>query len=166
MAKAILTAESVRQMFSYDEVTGKLTWKQKSPRAGIGAEAGYNNGKYLVVGFNKTTHKVHRIIWLHFYGEHPLGVIDHIDGEKTNNAIRNLRDVSPSENSQNIKTASKNNKSGLLGVCWHKRDKKWIAQIRLPESKYALEIGRFDSPEDAHKAYIDKKREVHEGCTL
>lgn len=97
-----------------------------------------------------------------FHGVMPIACIDHINGVRDDNKISNLRDVSVAENTQNQRHPNRVNKSGFLGV-FKCRD-KWRAAIELGGKTIA--IGRFDSPELAHHAYIETKRRLHPGCTL
>lgn len=120
---------------------------------------------YLNANFNGKRHSVHRLAWVYYYGEPPVGVIDHINGIKTDNRIVNLRDVSQSHNCQNRKVAATNNlSSGLLGVTWSKKSCKWQAQIGINgKLKY---LGLFVDKYLAHEAYLSEKRKHHKGCTI
>jgi hypothetical protein len=90
--------------------------------------------------------------------------IDHRDTCRTNNRLANLRDATRSVNAQNLRAARSNNSScGLLGVTWNRG--RWTAQISPPGGPRTY-IGRFDTAEQAHAAYLDAKRRLHAGCTL
>ncbi|OJW82859.1 MAG: hypothetical protein BGO66_02960 [Alicycliphilus sp. 69-12] len=98
-----LGVEVIGQLLSYDPTTGNLTWKE-SPRYGIpaGAVAGSKNARgYLQVMVAGQKHYAHRLAWLLHYGAWPARVIDHINRDKTDNRIDNLRDVSQAVNLQN-----------------------------------------------------------------
>lgn len=101
---------------------------------------------------------VHRLAWLYVYKVWPADQIDHIDGNKENNKIENLRILTNSQNQQNKyigRGASK-----YLGVTFSKDTKKqWRASIRLNNKFYY--IGRFYTEEEAYKAYLEKKRILH-----
>lgn len=99
------------------------------------------------------------------HGAIPDGLeIDHINGDESDNRICNLRLATKSENQQNKRRPRKDNKAGLLGVCWFERAKKWRAQITVNgECKY---LGLYVTPEEAHAAYLTAKRELHQGCTI
>ena len=85
----------------------------------LGYRAGsLRNKKYLA----------HRIVWVHAHGDWPKGEIDHVNGDKTDNRIKNLRDVSSSENKKNVRLISTNS-SGHVGVYWTARERRWVAQI-------------------------------------
>jgi hypothetical protein len=99
------------------------------------------------------------------YGKWPEGEIDHINGNKADNRICNLRDVDRSTNQQNAKKAQSNNKSaGLLGVSLHKSRNKFRAQITYDKKRH--HIGYFDTAELAYAAYLSEKRRRHAGCTI
>lgn len=107
---------------------------------------------------------IHRYIWLYVHGKWPDGVIDHIDGNAMNNRLDNLRDVSQHVNTQNNRKARSNNRSGFLGVHFDKNRNLYKAEITMAGKNRHL--GRFNTPEEAHEAYLKAKRELHEGCTI
>lgn len=153
------TVETVRERFDYDPDTGILTWRNRSGNAKKGSRAGcasHWNG-YRVVSLSGRQHQEHRIAWLHFYGAMPAGHIDHINGDRSDNRIANLRECSAAENAQNRKLHA-DNKSGYQGV--HLTPKgKWRAQIKVRGFRHYL--GDFSSPELAHAAYLGAKRVMH-----
>lgn len=105
----------------------------------------------------------HRLAWLYVYGEWPNGDIDHIDGDRLNNRIANLRDVSRRVNLENQRRPKACNKSGFLGVKTF-RDQRFQARIQVRGVQ--LHLGTFDTPHEAHAAYVAAKRNLHQGCTL
>lgn len=157
---------TIRSALRYDPETGSLHWiRMLSKNVLPGREAGSpdRNG-HLVVQVNKKRYMAHRLAWLLHYGDQPSGVVDHINGETSDNRISNLRVVTTQVNQQNRRTAQKNSKSGLLGASLHRHTGRWMAQIKTPSgSKY---LGLFDTAESAHQAYVDAKRQLHEGCTI
>ena len=151
--KRRLTQERVRELFDYRE-DGRLVWTDMCPRpAHIGKPAGSvgKNG-YWLVGINNVSYCLHRIIFLYHYGYMPESVVDHIDRNPSNNRIENLREVSHICNGRNC-DINKNSKTGVCGVCWHKRNKKWHAQIMVNYKR--IDLGRFDDFTDAVKARHD-----------
>ena len=91
---------------------------------------------------------MHRIIWVYHYDTISSNLqIDHIDGNKTNNMIENLRLATHSQNKSNNKRVYCNSKSNILGVHWSKTKRKWVSQIR--KNKKAIHLGCFVNQEDA-----------------
>lgn len=163
--KSNLSPEYVRGLFSYDGETGYLHWnKDMSTRAKKGMVSGcVERSGYRTVRIEGVSYQSHRLVWLHVNGIWPDGFIDHMDGDRGNNKIENLRDATRSMNSQNIHAALKNNKtSGLLGVSTQRE--KWKAQIYFDGKKRYL--GTFFTPELAHEAYLNAKRLHHNGCQI
>lgn len=163
---ALPSIAALRAAFSYDPETGVVTWvAPTSNRAKKGSAAG-SVGKhgYLRIGFLKRDHLAHRIAWALHYGEWPSGVIDHIDGSTNNNRIANLRDVCMKMNMQNRRTATRGSLSGLLGAHLHKASGLWHAVIK--KNGKVTSLGYHKTPEEAHAAYLEAKRRLHEGCTI
>lgn len=157
-------AAALRELVHYDKDTGLFTWKHG--QAG-GAKVGTSDPDgYRLLRFQGRNHFQHRLAWLWVYGAWPSGQIDHINGEKSDNRLANLRDVSGRINNQNRKSALSRNISGYLGVSFHRwaKTKPWAAGISADGVRYNL--GRFDTPEEAHAKYIEAKRVLHEGCTI
>lgn len=116
-------------LFSYNQETGKIFWKINSGRAFIGHEAGTTvTGGYRRVLINKKSYAVHKIVWWFEYGTWSKE-LDHIDRNKTNNVITNLREATRSENCLN-KIIQANNSSGIKGVHYCKTRAKWKVQMR------------------------------------
>jgi len=107
-------------------------------------------------------HGASRLAWLITYGKWPVNEIDHVDGNQQNNRIANLRDVPHRINMQNRKKATRHNKCGFLGVTAIGR--KWAAKITAGGK--LTYIGLYPTPELAHAAYLEAKRQLHAGCTI
>lgn len=163
LALANLNFERFDALFRYDKDTGVLTRKTQRGTAKAGSVAGsLNDQGYLLVMVDGRNQRVHRIAWLLETGAWPTYDIDHINGNRSDNRFSNLRDVTTSVNIQNQKQTNKATKSGFLGV--RKDRNRWAAQIQLNGKN--LHVGMFDTPEEAHAAYLAKKREIHKGCTI
>jgi hypothetical protein len=123
-----------------------------------------NSDGYLTVQLERKRVKAHRVAWRLFYGEDAAGQIDHINGDRSDNRIENLRLVDNRTNGENRRAAQSNSRSGHLGVSWHAASGKWAASIRVSGKK--LHLGLFDCPAEAHQKYLGAKRRHHAGCTI
>jgi hypothetical protein len=153
-------------MLNYDAATGVLTWKVSTGgHVRAGAEAGtITNHGYRRIMLDGTKYLAHRLAWYIAYGAMPAGQIDHINGNRADNRLKNLRDVSQSVNQQNQRRAQIGSGSGLLGVHYYKARGKWQAHITVGGRSRSL--GYFAIAEDAQAAYLAAKRQLHAGCTL
>lgn len=155
--------DEIRNFLSYDAETGLFTWEVRRGRVPAGATAGTMDNKgYIAISFLGVRALAHRIAWFYVYGHWPVSYIDHIDGNRSNNRISNLRCVSMGVNNQNLKSARSDNVAGLLGVSRHGRG--FRAVIHLNNKQHYL--GIFDTAEEAHSAYLWAKRNLHVGCTI
>mgnify|MGYP000232644080 CR=1 FL=1 len=152
--------EKARETLDYNLDTGEFTRFIKSRL--IHKEMGRINSKgYRQIGITingkQKQIRSHRLAWFIYYGELP-NVIDHIDKNKLNNRITNLRSCTDQENNFNRGIYS-NNTSGYKGVSWNKRCKKWTSHINSNGS--LIRLGSFDCPKKASKAYQAKAKEIH-----
>jgi len=125
-----LTVDLLKHLFDYDKETGNLIWKvTNSNNQKIGDIAGSLNPKvgYIRVGINGKKYYAHRLIFLYHKGYLPK-TIDHINCDKVDNRIENLRAATVGQNQHNRKTNA-NNTSGYKGVSWCKAKKKWATGI-------------------------------------
>lgn len=157
----------LREFIEYDPLTGDLTWKNRDREhfetnrgwaiwngryAGTAAlncddGRGYRHGRI----FRKHCF-AHRAAWMIAYGETPPDRIDHINGDKSDNRIANLRAVTNSENGRNAKR-SITNTSGITGVCWVKRQQKYLAYIgSYSDRKYLGTFADLDAAVAARRA--------------
>lgn len=146
----------------YDPETGVFTRRRAVGRhgrhkKGTIAKAANSRG-YTVIRVDGVLHGAHRLAWLYHHGEWP-NVIDHINGDRSDNRICNLRNVTQTENMQNLKKAPINSKSGLLGAHLFPRCKRWTARIRI--NGVSRRLGLFDTAQEAHEAYMAAKRRYH-----
>jgi hypothetical protein len=155
-----LTVQDVRNLFSYED--GHLYWRKKTNNfmrldRPAGSSAGRSDS-YKIIRINKRGYLAHRLIWLHVHGFWPSEYIDHIDGDKTNNRVENLREATRAENMRN-KMRYANNTSGLKGVHWYRAGNKWRATIKAGgKQKY---LGSFDCKAAAYLAYVVASNEAH-----
>jgi len=125
-----ITREEALQLIEPNFETGKLYWKVRRGGPAIaGGEVGSIVGSYLKVKLKGKSYPVHRIVWLLATGEHPDRFVDHINGNRLDNRLCNLRLVTKAENAKNRRT-TKTSTSGLNGVVWASDRKKWRAFIR------------------------------------
>lgn len=130
------------EYFKYDSLTGVITWK-KSPsyQIKIGMIAGNtNNLGYIRIILKGIEYKAHRIAWCLYYKTIDSSmVIDHIDGNPSNNKLENLRLVTQDINMKNAKLR-KDNTSGLSGVSWNNSYNKWHSYIKVDRKRKHLGI--------------------------
>lgn len=154
----------LKELLTYNPETGEFfNLTNRSPNAKKGGRAGsiQLNG-YKTTNLDNKKYLNHRLAWVYVSGEWPKGEIDHLDGNKVNNSINNLRDVIPQHNKQNIKRAMSHSKRGILGVS--KNHNRYMARIKL--DGVPTYIGTYDTEELAHQAYVEFKRKHHPGNTL
>ena len=156
---SIPSVQRVREAFSYDPDTGHLVWRiRTSNRAAIGKEAGSPDGQgYRILMLDKCLLRTHRVAWAHFHGSWPKGFIDHINGNRSDNRINNLRDVSNAVNLQNSVKIQRNNTTGFRGVWIERKSGVFVAEMSMNRKKYTL--GRFKTAEEAAAAYAKAKVE-------
>lgn len=149
----------------YHADSGSFTWRTHSKRSNIGKLAGnIHNRGYWRIRIHGKTYLAHRLVWFFEHGEFPDSFLDHINGNRLDNRIENLRQANYELNAQNKRVAYKNNKCGFLGVRWSVTSKAWMASIK--HKGVRTHLGVFKTPEEASAAYIAAKRRLHEGCTI
>lgn len=165
MSKARKPSPSLSDLlwyFDYDKDAGVLIWKNHWWKGKLkvikGRIAGRcNNHGYWVVTIKRSTYPAHRLIWFIENGTQP-GEIDHIDGNKINNKIENLRNGDNGINQQN----SISHRHGhMVGTTFHKRLNKWSAGLcgRVNGKKTRKHLGVFCTQQEAHEAYLKAKSE-------
>jgi hypothetical protein len=164
--KQELTAARLRELFHYDPETGVFLRRVKASNSEAGTPPrGVNSNRYLRFSVDGEKYYAHRLAWLYVYGAWPKNDTDHINGDRQDNRIRNLRDVSRGVNMQNQRRARSNNfSSGVLGVSWHKGAGKWCASIKVDGRMNYL--GLHEDKAQAQNVYLDAKRRLHKGCTI
>lgn len=149
-----ITAQELRNAFNYNPETGDMCWKiRPANNVKVGAPIrAKNTSGYYHVGFKKKVYVVHRLIWLMTYDEWPDGEIDHVNCNKLDNRLENLRLATKGQNQSN-RGKSEGLTSKYKGVCWKKSNKCWTAQISHDGKCHWL--GHFENELDAHKAYCE-----------
>lgn len=153
-----LTQETLKEVLRYNTKTGIFTWRISPSRAvkkGVVAGSIHPNTGHIFISIQRKLYAAHRLAWLYVYGAWPSLSVDHIDGNPANNQIRNLRELTHTQNLQAARKARRDNRSGLLGVSFRKDCNKW--QARIQRNKKPQSLGFFATAEEAHKAYIAHK---------
>lgn len=154
-----LTQERLREVVAYNAETGEFS--RVAPRYSRPTGT-INTVGYLQIYIDGKIYLGHRVAWLYVYGEWPIGCVDHINGNRSDNRIKNLRVGSKAQNLQNQRRPRAGNP--YLGVSLHKHAQKWHARIVVDGNRISL--GYYDTPEAARDAYVAAKREKHAFCTL
>ena len=159
--KPLPTQERLQELFDYSVTTGTLTRRKGFPGVSVGDVAGsvHRTTGYRVIDVASDRYGAHRLVWMWVTGEDPGDQdIDHIDGCRTNNAWHNLRLATRSQNHCN-RGPQANGTSGFKGVCFSKRRQKWRARLNVGYVEHHL--GYFDTPEEAHAAYLAAAERLH-----
>jgi hypothetical protein len=152
-----LTAATLRELVDYDPATGIFVWRATRSRAKVGSVAGSFNYGYRRIGINGQFYFAHRLAWLHVYGEWPSGELDHINLDKADNRLVNLRLANRSLNMANSPKSSRNT-SGFKGVRRCKDCDRYAAEVRVHGR--TIHLGLFRTAEEAHAAYVAGARKV------
>jgi hypothetical protein len=166
-----LTLARLKELLTYHPQAGIFTWNRtlRGGGASLDKPAGHvSRFGYIVICIDQRKHYAHRLAILYTTGAHPAHNVDHIDGDRSNNKITNLRDVPQQVNQQNRRGACRRatgRSSSLLGVSWKKEHGKWGSHIAAANGRQKF-LGYFDTEQAAHAAYVTAKRQLHEGNTL
>jgi len=137
----MLTQNRLKELLNYNYETGVFVWREDRRRVKSGDYAGgLGENGYVQIGIDGFTYRGHQLAWLYHYGEFPKLCVDHINHDRSDNRIDNLRCVSAAENGKNRGRQS-NNKSGHVGVHWDKSRGKWLASIKI--HRRCINLGRF-----------------------
>ena len=173
MSKEILpSVDLIRSLLNYDAATGKLYWKHRPesmfPNKRIFASWNSrfadkeaftaNSNGYLAGSVHERMLYAHRVAWAIYHGAWPDLEIDHINCNKKDNRIANLRQADRCENNHNIQKGIRNT-SGLKGVRWLKSKRKWVAAIT--HRKQRIHLGLFTTSEAAYEAYCSAAKRLH-----
>lgn len=150
-------AELLR-LFNYDPLTGKFSRKEEY-RGNAKHKIGSLCKGYVIIKIDGHGYAAHRLAWLYVHGHSPVGVIDHINGDKADNRIANLRDTTHQVNAQNISVTNPKSRSGLRGAYWASSIGRWMSLITVDWKR--IYLGNFQTAEDAHQAYLQAKAIHH-----
>ena len=153
----VLDSCLLRERLSYCPSTGIFRWTERAARHVPGSQAGHLHkmGYRWINIFGKKI-AAHRLAWLYVHGKWTEHQIDHINGDKDDNRLENLRDVTASANALNIHKAKVNSKTGFRGISISRG--KYRADICTRPKRHFL--GRFDTLEEARAAYDACKRKL------
>lgn len=155
-----ITAERLRVLVRYDPETGIFTRIATSRADHLGLRAGRLKNGYSAFSVDGKTFFAHRLAWLYVYGEWPKHQIDHINRDRTDNRIANLRDVTPADNAANA-PASRASKTGLRGVYWRSGTRRRPYRAQICRNGKTRSLGHFATPEAAYAAYLAAAAELH-----
>lgn len=161
-----LTHGRLLEVIAYEPLTGEFTWKvnaAKNVKAGRRAGCVKKTG-YVLVAIDKEQFLGHRLAWFFVHGEWPKQHLDHINGDRADNRLGNLRLATVAENMQNLRGASRASSTGLLGVSRSQKGDGFRASIRV--NGVRKHLGTFPSADLAYQAYLAAKREFHPRSTL
>ena len=148
MPKSDLTQKRLKSLLRYEPKTGWFYWSdRRNGRVKLGQRAGFFNAglRYRMITVDLHDHFEHRLVWLWVHGRWPLHQIDHINRDRVDNRLCNLRDVPPLINARN-RSLPKNNTSGVMGVSFSKSRDAWVAYIGW---RPRIQLGTFKNKEDA-----------------
>jgi hypothetical protein len=143
--------DKIKEYIMYNAETGELSWKRSYREKRKGEVIANKCRGYIRFSFMRKVYQGHRVAWLLQFGKWPDQVIDHIDGNTSNNRILNLRDVSLKENFQGFRKLSPRNKTGVTGVTWSEKKKCYTATKTM--NGIPKFLGCFDSIGEAAEAY-------------
>ena len=147
------------EVLEYNPDTGIFICRISRKGAGAGSVAGcVEPSGYRRIMVDYKRYHAHSLAWLFIYGHWPKDQMDHKNGIRDDNRIENLREATCSENGQNRKM-NVSSTSGLIGVTFHRRDKKWQACIMINSRSHHL--GYFADKHAAHAAYLAAKSKLH-----
>jgi hypothetical protein len=158
----MITQQRLNELFIYDKYAGKFI-----RRVAVGRHGRYKKGQlagtktihgYIIVGVDGKRYMAHRLVWLYMYNVWPSTDLDHINQDKSDNRIDNLREVTRSQNMQNV-TLHAHNSSGHKGVSWLTSRAKWRAYIFV--NRQQTHLGLFSNIEDAIKARKNAELTFH-----
>ncbi len=175
-SKALPSPEVLRQLLRYELDTGRLFWRERGPqwfkstermkpehfcaswnKRYANTEACSKNGQgYIAMHILGQKHKAHRVCWAIHYGHWPKGHIDHVNHDRSDNRICNLRSVTQAENNKNRPPQS--NSFGFVGVHKHQSCHRWVASIG--HQKKQVYLGIFACVGLAIKARRDAERQL------
>lgn len=152
---SMITKEYLHTLYDYKD--GKLFWKVNKGTAKVGDEVGYFDGRYFSCKLNSKKKQVSRLIFTYHYGYEPQ-IVDHINGNKLDNRIENLRGATSLENNHN-RCIAINNKSGIKGVSFSSQMNKWKTQITINYKQ--IHLGYYEDKDLAELVVSEARNKYH-----
>jgi len=146
--KNLITIEELKEILTYDSESGVFSWNRTGTGRSGKIAGTSSGGGYQQITIKRRKYLSHRLAWFFVNNEWPT-LIDHIDGDGMNNKICNLRIVTHSQNTMNCKI-NKNSRSGVNGVSFCNKKKKWTTYIQSKGK--TIHLGRFVEKDDAIKS--------------
>lgn len=157
--KPEVTLERLKELLHYDPETGLFYWIKSRGGVKVGIAGTPKGIGYINIRIDTRVYQAHRLAWFYMTGEWPRGWIDHADCNPSNNSMSNLREATKSQNAAN-KGLLRRNTTGFKGVTkCHRGRGGYIATIKVKDKQHYL--GRFDTAEDAHAAYMAAAIKFH-----
>jgi hypothetical protein len=156
-----ITQAYLKEVATYDKENGEFRWRITRLKAKAGKLAGnvHRPSGYRQIKIDGHVYHAHRLAWLYVHGEWPQHLVDHIDGNRDNNVLANLRAATDAENSRNGPARKRGRQSGYKGVRWFAPARKWRARIVVDYKD--IHLGLFDDPYEAHLAYREASKRYH-----
>jgi hypothetical protein len=162
---SMITQAELHKALDYAPDTGVFRWKHRpdmpvrwNTRWAGKAAGGMQENGYWRIAIHDSRHLAHRLAWLYVHGDWPSHYLDHINLDRLDNRIANLREADDAQNSANISTRE-NTRSGYRGVWFRSQRNVWCAQIHFRGRKQHL--GSFKNKEDAAAAYAKAARRLY-----
>lgn len=154
----MITAAKLKKVLHYDPSTGHFTWRTPRPKVRVGARAGgLHHRGYRYIEIDGRAYAEHRLAWLYVTGRWPKDQLDHINRQREDNRIENLREATNSQNRANSKHANRTGYKGVRFMPWM-RTKPFGAQITV--NRKVRWLGSFTTAKKAHQAYVKAAGEV------
>jgi hypothetical protein len=166
MATKPIEVARVKELLNYDPETGALRWKPRTGRNGswcnLDRDAGSKSKQtgYLTIRLDKKLYQAHRLAWAIHYGVSPDEQIDHINGDRLDNRIQNLRLLTSKGNAENHKRARVDSRTRVQGVSLTRKPGVFKAKIKC--NGQSRHLGHFSSIEAARSAYLSAKLSLHQ----
>jgi len=146
-----MTIKLLNKILDYNDISGVFSWKISIGTSKIGKIAGSINSKgYIIIRYKKKAYNAHHLAWLWKYGKMPE-MIDHINHIRSDNRLVNLREADYEINAKNMSIRS-DNKSGVIGLAWNDKNKRWVSKITVSGNRINLgSFVKFSDAVDARK---------------